>query len=96
VLARIHRYGEWSEGLHTGWENADEDEITPRAATTAFGLTAISEGLIKVLNNASSIVILKEELEGRIAALTLTKILVHLGLNEPNFKHQVLSLDMSI
>jgi hypothetical protein len=75
VLARIHRYGEWSEGLHTGWENADEDEITPRAATTAFGLTAISEGLIKVLNNASSIVILKEELEGRIAALTLTKIL---------------------
>ncbi len=70
MLVRIHRYGECSEGLRLGWENADEDVITPYAAITAFGLTAISEGLIKVLNNASSIVILKEELEGRLAALT--------------------------
>ncbi len=70
VLARMHRYGEWSEGLRSGWENADEDEITPQAAIAAFGLAAISEGLIKVLSDASSIVLLKEELEGRLAALT--------------------------
>ncbi len=44
----------------------------PHAAITAFGLTAISEGLMKVLDDASSIVILKEELEGRLAALTRT------------------------
>jgi hypothetical protein len=69
VLARMHRYGEFSEGLRAGWENADEDEITPQAAITAFGLTAISEGLMKVLGDASSIVILKEELEGRLDAL---------------------------
>jgi hypothetical protein len=65
----IHRYGEWSEGLRAGWENADEDEITPQAAITAFGLTTISEGLMKVLGEASSMVILKEELDGRLAAL---------------------------
>ncbi len=35
-----------------------------------FGLAAISGGLMKALNNAQPIVILKEELEGRIAALT--------------------------
>ena len=70
LLIRMHRYGDCSEGLHLGWENEDEDVITPHAAITAFGLTAISEGLIRVLNNAPSIVILKEELEGRLAALT--------------------------
>lgn len=69
-MVRIHRYGEWSEGPRPGWENTDEDVLTPQAAITAFGLTAISEGLIKVLGEASSIVILKEELEGRLAALT--------------------------
>ncbi len=70
LLVRIHRYGECSEGLHLGWENEDEDVLTPHAAITAFGLTAISEGLMKVLGKASSMVILKEELEGRLAALT--------------------------
>ncbi len=70
LLVRTHRYGEWSEGLRPGWENTDEDELTPEAAILAFGLTAISEGLIKVLGDASSIAILKEKLEGRILALT--------------------------
>jgi hypothetical protein len=70
MLVRMHRYGEFSEGLRLGWENADEDEITPQAAIAVFGLAAISEGLMKVLGDASSIVILKEELEGRLAALT--------------------------
>jgi len=42
--------------MHLGWENADEDEITPQAAIAAFGLTEISEGLMKVLNNAPLIV----------------------------------------
>ncbi len=41
LLVRMHRYGECSEGLHLGWENADEDVITPQAAIAAFGLTAI-------------------------------------------------------
>ncbi len=70
LLVRTHRYGEWSEGPRPGWENIDEDELTPEAAITAFGLTAISDGLIKVLGQASSIVILKEKLEGRLSALT--------------------------
>ncbi len=70
-LVRMHRYGEWSESPRLGWENIDEDKLTPEAAITAFGLTAISEGLIKVLGNASSIVIIKEELEGRLSALTM-------------------------
>ena len=72
LLARTHRYGEWSEGPRPGWEITDEDELTPEAAILAFGLTAISEGLINVIGKASSIVILKEKLEGRISALTKT------------------------
>ena len=70
LLVRTHRYGEWSEGLHLGWENTDEDVLTPEAAIITFGFTAISKGLIKVIGEASSMVILKEKLEGDLAALT--------------------------
>lgn len=70
LLVRMHRYGEFSEGLRLGWENADEDVLTPQAAIAAFGLAAISGGLMKVLGEASSMAILKERLEGRLAALT--------------------------
>jgi hypothetical protein len=70
LLVRMHCYGECSEGLRLGWENADEDMLTPQVAIAAFGLAAISGGLMKVLGEASSVVILKERLEGRIAALT--------------------------
>ncbi len=66
----MRRYGEWSEGSRPRWENTDEDVIIPKAAIAAFGLMAISEGLINVLGEASSIVILKEKLEGRLAFLT--------------------------
>ncbi len=70
LLVRAHRYGQSMEGLHLGWENTDEDVLTPEAAITAFGFTAISKGLMKALGEVSSMAILKEELEGRIAALT--------------------------
>jgi len=70
LLVRTHRYGECSEGLHLGWENEDEDVLTPETAIAAFGLTAILEGLVRFLGEASSMVVLKEELEGRQAALT--------------------------
>ncbi len=70
LLVRMHRYGECSGGLHLGWENADEDVLTPQAAIAAFGLAAISGGLMKVLGEASSVVILKEKLEGGLAVLT--------------------------
>ncbi len=70
LLVRTHRYGECSEGLRLGWENEDEDVFTPQAAIAAFGLAAISGGLMNVLGEASSMAILKERLEGRLAALT--------------------------
>ena len=57
------------EASHLGWENTDEDVLTPEAAIIAFGFTAISKGLIKALGEASSMIIIKEELEGRLAAL---------------------------
>jgi len=69
-LVRMHRYGECSEGLRLGWENDDAEVLTPQTAIAAFGLAAISGGLMKVLGDASSMVILKERLEGRLAALT--------------------------
>ncbi|MGA9097446.1 MAG: hypothetical protein WB392_00775 [Methanotrichaceae archaeon] len=50
-------------------ENTDEDVLTPEAAITAFGFTTISKGLMKALGAASSMIILKEELESRLAAL---------------------------
>jgi hypothetical protein len=62
LLVRMHRYGEYSEGLHLGWENSDEDVLTPQVAIAAFGLAAISGGLMKVLGEASSMVVLKERL----------------------------------
>ncbi|MGA9099506.1 MAG: hypothetical protein WB392_11320 [Methanotrichaceae archaeon] len=65
LLARTHRYGECSEGSRPGWENTDEDMLTPEAAIITFGFTAISKGLTKALGEASSMVILKEELEGQ-------------------------------
>ncbi|HSD57829.1 MAG TPA: hypothetical protein VLB04_06575 [Methanotrichaceae archaeon] len=43
ILVRMHRYGEFSEGLRLGWENADEDVLTPQAAITAFGLESYFE-----------------------------------------------------
>ncbi len=70
LLVRMHRYGECSEGLRLGWENEGEDLLTPQAAIAAFGLAAILGGLMKALGEASSAVILKESLEGRLAALT--------------------------
>ncbi len=70
LLVRVHRYGKCSEGLRLGWENEDEDVLTPQATVMAFGLAAISGGLMKALGEASSMVIFKETLEGRIAALT--------------------------
>ena len=72
LLARTHRYGEWSEGSRLGWENTDEVVLTPEAAIIIFGLTAISKGLIKALGDASSMAILKEKLEGDLVALTKT------------------------
>ncbi len=70
LLWRIHRYGEFSEGPRTNWELADEEEFTPRAAIIAFGLPAIAEGLIKAFEWANSSIILKEELEAKLAALS--------------------------
>ncbi len=70
LLVRAHRYGEWSEGLHLGWENTDVVVLTSEAAIIIFGFTAISKGLIKVLGEASSMAILKEKLEGDLVALT--------------------------
>ncbi len=82
LLARTHRYGQsvdhgqsmdhgqLSEALHLGWENTDEDVLTPEAAIIAFGFMAISTGLIEAIGETSSMAIRKEELEGRLAALT--------------------------
>ena len=75
LLVRTHRYGQTmdhgqsTEALRLGWENTAEDVLTPEAAIMAFGFTAISEGLIKVLGDASPMEILREKLEGDLAAL---------------------------
>jgi len=69
VLARILRYGEWSEGSRLGWENTDEIVLTPETAILTFGFIAILKGLIRALGEASPMDILKEKLECDLAAL---------------------------
>ncbi len=69
LLARTHRYGQSMKDLNFGCENTDEDVLTPESAITTFGFTAISKGLMRILGDASSMAVLKEELEGRLAAL---------------------------
>lgn len=64
ILARVHEYGERFHDHH------DEEEITPQGAIAAFGLAAISEGLIKALEGMSRALILGEE-EKRLATLKL-------------------------
>jgi hypothetical protein len=70
-LVRTHRFGQWTGGQLPGWELAEEDELTAECAVRAFGLPAIAEGLIKILQEAHQTIILKEEMEGRLSALTL-------------------------
>jgi len=69
-LVRRHRYGEWSESSRPAWEITEEDELTPQAAIISFGLDAIAEGLIKAFKEAPQVIILKEDLERRLTALT--------------------------
>lgn len=68
ILTRVHIYGEMSFKPHPGWDVHDEEEITPQGAIAAFGLAAISEGLIKALEGMSQAIILGEE-EKRLATL---------------------------
>jgi len=71
LLVKIHRYGEWSEEAQCpGWELTEEEEQTPQAAIVAFGLSAIADGLKKMLAGVPSALVLKEELEARLVALT--------------------------
>lgn len=68
----LHRFGETCciEG-RPGWEITEERELSPKEAVAAFGLQAIVDGTIDVLQNAKSTVVLKE-LEARISTLTKT------------------------
>jgi hypothetical protein len=69
-LVRTHRFGQWTGMQLPGWELSEEDELTTECAVRAFGLPAIAEGLINIFREAHQTTILKEELEGRLAALT--------------------------
>ncbi|VVB62886.1 Uncharacterised protein [uncultured archaeon] len=71
LLVKAHRHGEWSEeGQCPAWELTEEEELTPQAAIVMFGFSAIAEGLMKVLAETPSMLILKDEMEARLVALT--------------------------
>lgn len=69
-LIKAHRFGEFTEGPRPGWELTEEAEMTAEAAIKAYGLPAIAEGIMAVFEWARSAIILKEELEGKLAALS--------------------------
>ncbi len=68
-LVRMHRYGEFTGGHRPGWELIDEHSLTALAAVEAFGLNAIATRLVRMLKDASEMVVLREELEARLMAL---------------------------
>ncbi len=72
-LVRMHRYGEFAGGHRPGWELIEEHSLTASSAAEVFGLNAIAAGIVRVLKEASEIIILTEELEARL--MELTKVL---------------------
>jgi len=70
LLVKAHRYGEWSEeGQCPAWELTEEEELTPQAAIVAFGLSAIADGLRKMIAEMQSVRVLKEEMEAKLVDL---------------------------
>ncbi len=69
-LIKAHRFGEFCEGPRPGWELTEEAEMSAEEAIKAFGLPAIAEGIIAVFEWAHSAVILMDELEAKLAALS--------------------------
>jgi hypothetical protein len=69
-LIKSHRFGEFCEGPRPGWEMTEEAEMTAEAAIKAYGLPAIAEGIMALFEWARTAVVLKEELEGKLAALS--------------------------
>jgi hypothetical protein len=68
-MVRSRRYGQESEDPHhPGWELREQLELTPGLAVRLFGLDSITEGLIRLLNDARERIVLKE-LEGRVKEL---------------------------
>ena len=49
---------------------SEEAEMTAEAAIKAYGLPAIAEGIMALFEWARSAIVLKEELEARLAALS--------------------------
>lgn len=69
-LIKAHRFGEFCEGPRPGWELTEEAEMSAEEAIKAFGLPAIADGIIDVFEWAHSAVILMDELEAKLAALS--------------------------
>jgi hypothetical protein len=69
-LIKAHRFGEFTEGPRPGWEMTEEAEMTAEAAVKAYGLPAIAAGIMAVFEWARSAIVLKEELEGKLVALS--------------------------
>lgn len=68
-LIKAHRFGEFCEGPRPGWELTEEAEMSAKDAIKTFGLPAITEGIMVLFEWASSVAILKEELEARLSRL---------------------------
>jgi hypothetical protein len=69
-LVKSHRFGEFCEGPRPGWEMTEEAGMTAEAAIKAYGLPAIAEGIMTVFEWTRSAIVLKEELVGKLAALS--------------------------
>lgn len=72
ALYDLHRFGETCcrEIPRPGWELCEERELSAREAVASFGLAEIASGMIKALQDAKGVFILKAELEARVDTLT--------------------------
>mgnify|MGYP000884133498 FL=1 len=69
-LVRTHRYGDFRVSPGQGWEFFDEYPLDASSAVEAIGLDAIVTGIIKALEEASETIILPQEGEARLVALS--------------------------
>lgn len=69
-LVRTHRYGDFRVSPGQSWEILDEYPLDASTAIEAIGLDAIVAGIIKALEEASEMIILPQEVEARLAALS--------------------------
>jgi hypothetical protein len=69
-LVRTHRYGDFRVSHGQSWEFFDEYPLDVSSAVEAIGLDVVVASIIKVFEEAAETIILPQEVEARLVALS--------------------------